>query len=147
MIRFLLPAAGLALAGSVALAHPAHQQPNVSPPRPEKAVAQPAQPAAERNLQVFPRDITQERLMAAMQDFSRALGVQCSYCHVPGNFASDDNPHKEMARGMMRLTARLNQELLPAIPGLHRPRVSCFTCHGGAASPAVSLPAPGEPRG
>ena len=117
--RLALSASALVLAGSVAFA-----QPTAAPP-------------PERNLQVLPRDIPQAQLMQAMQSMSRALGVQCGYCHVPGDFRSDANGHKNIARGMMRLTQRLNQELLPEIPGLGEPQVSCFTCHRGEAQPAT----------
>ncbi|WP_166036653.1 c-type cytochrome [Sphingosinicella sp. YJ22] len=123
--RLALSAAAIALAGSVAFAQPA-----ATPPPPE------------RNLQVLPRDIAQRDLINIMQSFNRALGVECSYCHVAGNFASDANGHKNIARGMLRLTQRLNRELLPEIQGLGEPRVSCFTCHRGEAQPAT---APGAP--
>jgi hypothetical protein len=125
---FPLAAAGLVLAASVAMAQPAG-----------------APAAQQRNLKVLPADMPQAQLIDVMQSFNRALGVECSYCHVPGNFASDANGHKEVARGMLRLTERLNRELLPEISGLGEPRVSCFTCHRGAALPAT---APGvQPAG
>lgn len=34
------------------------------------------------NLQVFPKEISRQDLLAAMQQFTRALGVQCTYCHA-----------------------------------------------------------------
>src|SRR5579871_5763116 len=46
-----------------------------------------------------------------MRTFTTGLGVQCSYCHVAGNYASDDNPKKEVARKMITVTQRLNTEL------------------------------------
>ena len=105
--------------------------------------AQPGQEPAERNLKVLPRDIPQERLMQVMQGFTRALGVQCSHCHVRGDFSSDANPNKETARGMMRMTRVINQDQLRAIPGVDADAaVSCFTCHRGEAQPATMLPAP-----
>ncbi len=57
--------------------------------------------------------------MQAMQGFTRALGRAVQ--PLPRRRAtsrSDANPHKNIARGMMRMTARLNDELLPAIGGL-----------------------------
>ena len=122
--RLALSAAALLLAGSVAFAQPAATPAPTPPP--------------ERNLQVLPRDMPQGQLMQVMQSFTRALGVQCSHCHVPGDFASDANGHKNIARGMLRMTQRLNRELLPEIQGLGEPRVSCFTCHRGEAEPATS---------
>jgi tetratricopeptide (TPR) repeat protein len=38
--------------------------------------------AAPRNLQVLPRDTSPQDVLAVMQQFTRALGVQCTYCHV-----------------------------------------------------------------
>jgi len=38
-----------------------------------------------KNLKILAADDT---LMDAMQGFNEALGVQCVYCHVPGDFAS-----------------------------------------------------------
>ena len=132
--RIALPAAALVLAATVAVAQP--------PQTPPSGQAQGA-----RNLKVLPADIPQERLMGVMRSFTRSLGVQCSFCHAPGNFASDANPHKEVARGMMRMTAQINGELLPPIIGpSEERRVTCATCHRGAAEPATATPdAPGTP--
>jgi len=33
-----------------------------------------------------------------MRNFAEALGVQCTHCHVQGDFAADTNPNKETAR-------------------------------------------------
>lgn len=137
MIRsFVLPAAALILAASVAFAHPPGHRPDAP------AAKQPATPPGSgRNLQVLPADIPQERLMLIMRHWSQALGVQCSYCHVPGNFRSDDNPHKNIARGMARMTIRINEELLPPMVGpAQEPRVNCYACHRGAAIPTTQLP-------
>ena len=38
--------------------------------------------AAPRNLQVLPKDTSGQDVVALMQQFTRALGVQCTYCHV-----------------------------------------------------------------
>jgi tetratricopeptide (TPR) repeat protein len=38
--------------------------------------------AAPRNLQVLPKDTPPQDVVALMQQFTRALGVQCTYCHV-----------------------------------------------------------------
>ena len=48
---------------------------------------------------------------------------------------------------MMRMTWEINTETLPAIEGLHEAegmRVTCYTCHRGAARPATAPPAEGE---
>ncbi len=38
--------------------------------------------APPRNLQVLPKDTAPQEVGAVMQQFTRALGVQCTYCHV-----------------------------------------------------------------
>jgi hypothetical protein len=48
---------------------------------------------AFKNIQSL-KGITAGRLMATMNGFTRALGVDCSFCHVPGAFAKDDKPNK-----------------------------------------------------
>jgi hypothetical protein len=121
--------AGAALAGSLAFAQPQSQ------PKEQRR--------AGRNLQVLPQDIDRARLMEVMRGFSGALGVECSFCHTR-DFASDENPHKNVARGMIRMTARINNELLPAVAGLHlRPGeagVTCATCHRGSPHPGAEPP-------
>ncbi len=42
----------------------------------------PAGPPAPRNLQVLPKDTPAADVLAQMQQFTRALGVQCTFCHV-----------------------------------------------------------------
>jgi len=38
--------------------------------------------AAPKNLQILPKDTPAPQVVAQMQQFTRALGVQCAYCHV-----------------------------------------------------------------
>jgi tetratricopeptide (TPR) repeat protein len=95
------------------------------------------------NLEVFPKDIGKRQLLGAMRDFSSALGVKCTFCHiqkVPGEFdsidwASDQLEHKQTARGMMNMTRNINSELLPAATGAPGGRVTCITCHRGLEDP------------
>ena len=44
--------------------------------------AAPAGPPAPKNLQVLPKDTPPAQVVAQMQQFTRALGVQCTYCHI-----------------------------------------------------------------
>lgn len=46
------------------------------------APAMAAAQAAPKNLQVLPKDTPPQQVVAQMQQFTRALGVQCAYCHV-----------------------------------------------------------------
>jgi hypothetical protein len=68
-----------------------------------------------------------------------ALGVNCGYCHVRGNFASDANPRKDTARRMLEMVNAINHQFFPD----YRPakdesrlgKVTCYTCHQGATMP------------
>jgi hypothetical protein len=77
-----------------------------------------------------------EGLMPAMRAFKTALGVKCEYCHVEGDFASDDNPKKEIARKMIVLVHDINSKFPDG-----KMHVTCYTCHRGATEPAR---APGQ---
>ena len=54
-----------------------------------------------------PEDLAADAdLMDTMRDFNAALGVQCDYCHTPGDFSSDANPRKETSRKMIAMVRR-----------------------------------------
>jgi hypothetical protein len=100
-----------------------------------------------RNLQVLPTDLSRDSVVKLMRfEVASGLGVTCGFCHgAPGvpfdsiDFASDDKQAKRTAREMMRMLARINNELLPAVPGRGTPplQVSCITCHRGATRPLM----------
>ena len=72
-----------------------------------------------------------------MRAFTAALGVQCTFCHVQGDFASDDNPKKETARMMLTMAREINSKFPDGATVRH---VSCYTCHRGAQMPATEPP-------
>ena len=98
-----------------------------------------------KNLQVLPKNITSKALEQIMVDeFQDALGVSCNFCHAEEkdshhlDYASDAKPEKEIARSMMRMTMRINQEdfqLKGAMIGDSVLAVSCETCHHGQPHP------------
>src|ERR1700749_3300892 len=75
-----------------------------------------------------------DQLQPAMQFISAALGVNCTFCHAQGDFASDEKGTKKTARAMMQMTAMINKE---AFHG--RQQITCESCHRGATHP-VSIP-------
>jgi hypothetical protein len=87
---------------------------------------------------------TAGQLLAVMQEgYSRPLGVTCTHCHIPGQWQADDKKPKEIARGMIQMNAKINNELLPKIKALerpYRPVINCTTCHRGQLKPAIQLP-------
>jgi tetratricopeptide (TPR) repeat protein len=100
-------------------------------------------PPAPSNLQVMPKDIPRDQLIAQMQSIAQALGVQCNYCHVQegrggrNDMASDEKPTKKVARQMMIFARELNDKL-PAVVGKsanETTRVGCSTCHRGLPIP------------
>lgn len=141
-----LTLAASALAASFA---PAVGQPQAAPQAKAKG-PQFAWPERMKNAQVLPADTTPDQLRDTMRGFAMSLGVRCTFCHVGPegaplsqlDFASDANPHKDVARAMLRMVGQLNRETLPAIANLSEPRVTCYTCHRGAAEPATIPPEP-----
>jgi len=91
--------------------------------------------AAPKNLKILTGD-TPDQLRTTMRAFTAALGQQCVFCHVQGDFASDDNPKKETARMMLMMARDINSKF----PDGKR-HVSCYTCHRGMTEPAMEPPA------
>jgi hypothetical protein len=63
--------------------------------------------------------------------YNKALGVECTHCHVAGKWSDDSQPPFATARNMSRMVELLNREPLRDIG-----EVSCWTCHGGHEKPA-----------
>ncbi|MBO9592554.1 MAG: c-type cytochrome [Niabella sp.] len=96
------------------------------------------------NLKVLPQDITHERLDSIMESYNKALGVKCSFCHAKKkdsdrlDFASDENPAKDVARNMLRMTIDINKNYFRTDSVIHPAylnTVTCNTCHKGDAYP------------
>lgn len=70
--------------------------------------------------------------------FGHGLGVSCGYCHVPGQWASDQKANKDVARAMVQMVNRINADLraMPNLPD-SQPMVGCITCHRMAAKPVM----------
>lgn len=85
------------------------------------------------------KGLTAPQFDAEMQQMNVALGVNCGFCHVRNNFASDDNPHKATARRMLEMTQAINRQFFPDYqPGAEESRlgrVTCYTCHQGEQHP------------
>ena len=90
------------------------------------------------------KGVTAERLLRIMEfGFSRSLGVNCTHCHVPGEWESDDKGAKDTARAMSAMVSAINNDYLKNIPTLNsaNPSVNCTTCHRGQKRPALEMPA------
>jgi hypothetical protein len=80
-----------------------------------------------KNLQVLPADVDIHKTMTS---FREGLGVTCAFCHVQGNFASDENPNKNIARSMILIVKDVDSKLPQGVDG-----ITCYTCHRGEAVP------------
>jgi len=90
---------------------------------------------------------TASHVVAAMEmGYARSLGVDCTHCHVPEKWESDEKNTKLIAREMVAMQKTINTQLLKNIKGLkgESPTVNCTTCHRGQVVPALSLPMPGR---
>ena len=83
------------------------------------------------------KDMPEERLMQVMTAFTKALGVECTYCHT-ADF-DEDTPRKQIARFMMTEFSQglVKKDGSPA---------NCTECHQGNAKPLAVLPFPKPPE-
>jgi hypothetical protein len=105
-----------------------------------------------KNLQVLPQDISEKKLDSIMVSYTKALKISCDFCHIPPKvnmltFSPDtktidyslDNPMKENARKMMRMTININSTYFH-FDSIVKPEylnvISCNTCHRGDPFPA-----------
>ena len=102
-----------------------------------------------KNLKVLPKNISHDDLDKVMDGFKAALGVRCNFCHAASkdeprkmDFASDDKPEKNIARDMMRMTAKINKKYFKynAHDTTAVAAVACFTCHHGKEHPETEAP-------
>ncbi|HEY7727745.1 MAG TPA: c-type cytochrome [Candidatus Eisenbacteria bacterium] len=95
------------------------------------------------NLKILPRNISRDRLLGTMQEFSGALGVRCHFCHADADttksrgldYASDAREEKRIARAMMKMAGEINGKLLPRARIESPVTVGCVTCHHGVQRP------------
>jgi len=105
-------------------------------------------PTKFTNLEVLPKDISRAELVMTMRGFAGALGVRCTHCHVGPDdlqgmdFATDEKQAKLMARTMLRMTRRINEDYVSALPAREgtRQQVTCITCHRREQRPPQPLP-------
>jgi Photosynthetic reaction centre cytochrome C subunit len=99
-----------------------------------------------KNLHVLSKDLTIRQVRAIMEDWTDALGADCSTCHVrdvanpePGgrpryDYADDSKQEKRTARVMYAMTADINTRYVSTVPNSGAP-VTCGSCHRGHLSP------------
>ncbi len=111
------------LAAAVGLRAQGQGGPPPAPPKPGQLA-----PDYFKNIKVL-KKVPADQLRTQMEYFTASLGVQCNFCHVQGQFDSDDNPRKDRARKMMAMVDCFNDNTSNDIT------VTCATCHHGHAPP------------
>jgi len=101
----------------------------------------------ERNLKILPQDISDADLDSIMGAYTRALNVNCDFCHANSktnplelDYSLDDKPEKEISLLMMRMTAAINKDFFDYIiiyKANETMAVSCITCHDGFPRPEL----------
>jgi len=110
------------------------------------AATKPPEEHKYKNLKILPKNISKEDLDKVMDGFKAALGVKCTFCHAPSkdssikwpDFASDEKPEKNIARGMMKMTQKINKKYFSYNKneqGEVVPAIECMTCHRGSKHP------------
>ncbi len=97
-----------------------------------------------KNIQTL-KGVPAARLLGIMDfGYSRSLGVDCTHCHVPDKWESDEKRPKPVAREMVLMVGKINNDLLKSIKGLasEKPTVNCTTCHRGEVKPALNISGP-----
>ena len=102
------------------------------------------QPAGEvfKNIQMF-KAMPAARLLRVMElGYAKSLGVNCTHCHVAGQWEKEDKPTKQIARDMAAMVANINNEQLKKIKNLKsaEPVINCTTCTRDQTKPALNLP-------
>lgn len=83
------------------------------------------------------KGVPEERVTQVMVAFTKALGVECTYCHTDD--FDEDTPRKQIARFMM---TQFSQGLVKQDGSA----VGCNDCHQGHARPLAVLPFPRRPE-
>jgi len=95
-----------------------------------------------KNVQLL-KGMPAARLLRVMEiGYAKSLGVNCTHCHVAGQWEKDDKPTKQIARDMIMMVRGINNDYLKKIKNLKSatPTVNCTTCHRGQIKPELNLP-------
>jgi hypothetical protein len=102
-----------------------------------------------KNIKIFKGTPAGQLVNIMNRGFGRSLGVSCGFCHVPGQWDSDQKEEKNTARLMFAMVQTINRDYLAKLPpdNGRTPTASCGTCHRGMPNPnAGQGPPPGAAR-
>jgi len=118
------------------------QVPQQQQPRPQPKLT---------NIKVLPKSLSYQQVDHLMDEWAKALGVRCNFCHDNANKALDTKPEKAMARKMFAMEGKINKKFFGAkkdsLGLMAETGITCNTCHRGVAHPKVVYAnIPGPPR-
>jgi hypothetical protein len=96
-------------------------------------------PQPPKNLKVLKPEDIRPVMGAMMGSLGLPQAQRCSFCHIQGDNASDENPKKLVARMMMGMVNDINAKFPDG-----KVHVSCYTCHRGKTTPDM-VPPPAAP--
>jgi hypothetical protein len=105
-------------------------------------------PKEFKNLKVLPKNISEKTLDTVMNEFTKALKVECDFCHVKPadstaewDMASDAKPEKNVARKMITMSNTINKDFFNATTKYGDEdallEIHCVTCHRGQPHPEM----------
>ena len=120
-VALLIVAVPLIRLEALPASHPQQQEVATSPvPAPDRQF---------KNVQVL-KETPGPQLVLSMHVLEGALGVDCEFCHLEKDRASDDKETKRTARKMMAMVIDINKNSFSG-----RQIVTCYTCHHGSSQP------------
>ncbi|MFQ6674002.1 MAG: c-type cytochrome [Fidelibacterota bacterium] len=102
-----------------------------------------------KNVHVLPFRTKKEITSFMKKSVAKSLGVKCKFCHNLKNYPSDENPHKVVAREMMRMMTNINEQMtsiqkVAVEAGMEHwdeaPKIDCWVCHRGSSQPELAAP-------
>jgi len=76
------------------------------------------------------------RLPGMMSALTGLIGVQCSYCHVPGHWEEETKTPKQVARQHFKMQRELLENYFQG-----ENKITCWTCHRGQQKVDILPPA------
>lgn len=101
------------------------------------------------NVHVLPFKTKKEISQFMKESVAKSLGVKCKFCHNVKDHPSDENPHKVVAREMMRMVVGINEQMISiqkvgVEAGMKHwneaAEIECWICHRGSAEPEFARP-------
>jgi hypothetical protein len=98
---------------------------------PVTTIGMPQQQSNFTNIRVL-NDLSDQQISQEMRAWTKALGVNCTYCHNIRDYSSDEVAPKETARRMANMVKTINKEFFKG-----EAKAGCILCHRGSAVPSV----------